>query len=485
MPITPEPPHCLGPWLFLRVLGISYACAFASLFPQALALLGSHGIHPIAILHEALLAHRGAGAYLVAPSVFWLIHSDLAIELFCAIGFGAALTLTLNVAPRLSAFLCWALYLSFLNSDFLFLQYQWDQLLVEAGFLGILLVPRGGERSPAEIALLCRWLLFRLMFSSGVVKLASGDPTWHSLTALDYHYLTQPLPTPIAYYVSRLPESVHQACVAIMFAIELIAPFFFFARGRLRTAAALVTIFLQVIILLTGNYAFFNLLTIGLCAVVLPDSTLRPLVSATTVERLSACATATGSRLRDAIFGIVVLVGTIEVSAAIVGFQNVPRSLRSVVLYTNPLRLVNTYGLFAVMTTERREIVLEGSADGESWRSYELPWKPGDPSRLPPLVAPHQPRLDWQLWFAALGSPQQNPWLLLFLRRIAEAEPSVLALLEDNPFPEAPPRYLRALLYEYHFTTLEERKLTGNYWRRKLLGYYLPSIDFKNLPARP
>ena len=353
------------------------------------------------------------------------------------------------------------LYLSISTAGQDFWSFQWDILLTEAGFLGIF---ADGSRGRTW---LFRWLLFRLMFMSGLAKLLSGDPTWRNLTALRYHYLTQPLPTPLAWYMAQLPGWFQKISAGWMFFVELLVPFLIFAPCLPRRIAACLIVALQTLILLTGNYTFFNWLTIALCVFLFPD--------------LPARGTPPESRLHRGIsLALMVFVLTASGCEFLETFRMpLPGAAQSYLGWISPLRLVNSYGLFAVMTTTRLEIVVEGSNDGNTWSPYEFRYKPGDVRRAPPWVAPYQPRLDWQMWFAALGTAGENRWFYNFAARLMQGSAPVLALLDRNPFPTGPPRYLRALTYEYQFTDFAERRRTGNWWRREQKGIYLPAISLR------
>jgi uncharacterized membrane protein YphA (DoxX/SURF4 family) len=367
-----------------------------------------------------------------------------------------------------------------------FLSFQWDILLLETGFLAIFFAPwqlRGSSirREPSRAILwLLRILLFRLMFSSGVVKLTSGDPTWRSLRALDYHYQTQPLPTPLAWLMQQLPHGFQTLSVLVMFGIELAVPFFLFAPRRVRLWAAGLIAFLQALILLTGNYAFFNLLALALCLVCLDDAFLhRFFPRRAPPERILR-----EPRLKRAVVAVlfvVILFAGAEQAAGVLGFWGtLPRAAMQIFGGLGRFYIVNSYGLFAVMTTTRYEIIVEGSNDGQTWLPYEFKYKPGDIKRRPPIVEPHQPRLDWQMWFAALGDYRDNPWFVNFMVRLLEGSPQVLALLAKNPFPGSPPRYIRAELYDYRFTDFAEWRATGAWWRREFVRLYFPVASLRS-----
>jgi hypothetical protein len=315
------------------------------------------------------------------------------------------------------------------------------------------------------------------MFCSGVVKLSSGDPTWHDLTALAVHYETQPLPTWIGWWAHQLPVGAQKFCCAVMFGIELGLPFLIFAPRRLRFVAAGGFTLLMILISLTGNYTFFNLLTGALCVTLLDDAALR---------RGAEAAPPLPRDWRRWVAAPVAIL-YILFSALLITRMPWPRPLAMVYSWLAPFRSLNSYGLFAVMTPVRPELIIEGSNDATTWKAYEFNYKPGELARRPGFVAPHQPRLDWQMWFEALHTlsprPSPSPWFLNFCGRLLHGEPAVLALLKTNPFPDAPPRYLRVRVYRYHFTDRAARAATGKWWHREYLGEYGPVLS-RPPPAR-
>jgi predicted DCC family thiol-disulfide oxidoreductase YuxK len=468
--------------LFLRLVGVCYLAAFVSLWVQAAGLIGSRGILPVGEFLSAVRSQVGRVPWFELPTLCWLSSSDAFLNVLCAAGTAGALLAIIGLLPAWSLLVCWISYLSLSVAGQVFLQFQWDALLLETGLLAILLAPRGLRlwRAPAPpsplVLFLLRWLLFRLMFSSGFVKLGSGDPAWRSLAALRYHYETQPLPPWTAWSMHQLPASFQTVSCVVLFAIELGAPFLIFAPRRLRHVAFGALIFLQLEIIATGNYAFFNLLTIALCVLLLDDGafpargTRRPEPAAAHRRRWPA-------PLVAVVAAAVLTVSAAQMIAMLFRPQSFPRPVVAVARAIAPLRSVNTYGLFAVMTTSRPEIEIQGSDDRVSWRPYEFRWKPGDVMRRPRFVAPHQPRLDWQMWFAALDSAERNPWILALVARLLEASPPVLGLLRTDPFAGRPPRYVRAVLYDYHFTDAATRRRTGAWWRREETGLYLPVIS--------
>jgi lipase maturation factor 1 len=544
----------LSRWLFLRLLGIIYLIAFLSLWTQIDGLVGHDGILPVADYLKAAGQQSGPERYWWLPTFCWFKASDQSLHVQCAAGVVTSSLLIVGVAPIFDLVLLWAIYLSLSTVCRDFLSFQWDILLLETGFLAIFLAPRqwlpkgSGESAPSFTVLwLCRWLLFRLMFMSGVVKLLSNDPTWWNLTALTIHYETQPLPTWLGWYAHQLPVWVHKLSVAVMFVIELAAPFLIFCGRRARQWACGAFVLLMLLISLTGNYCFFNLLTVTLCVLLLDDAFLLRFLPAPMITFLNArlmnpsltpperktdrtqtdacsppgrepnelCAGIAPLDLRPAaspqsyppasgrgrpkgggdslrvirtvgvgvLAAFILLVSAGETAARLFGSQNLPGPLLGLLRWVSPLRTVNSYGLFAVMTNLRPEIVVEGSDDGVAWLAYEFKWKPGELKRRPAFVAPHQPRLDWQMWFAALGDYRGNPWFVNFLVCLLRGSPEVLVLLEKNPFPDKPPRYLRAVLYEYHFTDFATRRLTGAWWRRERKGLYCPEISLRQPKA--
>jgi len=470
-----EPPsHDLVSFLFLRLLGLIYLSAFVSFAVQAQGLIGSHGILPLHELVDALVSRIGAARYFLMPMVFWWNSSDLAIQVVCWAGAALSLLLTFNFLTRTSLCLLYVLYLSLLYAGQDFMSFQWDAFLVEAGFLALLM---SFARTPG--IWLLRWLLFRFMFMSGMVKLLSGDANWWNLSALSYHFLTQPLPTPLAWGAAQLPQAVLKFATGAMFCIELILPFLIFCPRRLRFLAAFGILLLQICILLTGNYNWFNLQTMSLCLLLFDDAALRKILPQNLIRLMPAPA----PRPRRPIVGfiaeglalLIVFCSLVQMDARFGG--DPPRIAQALDQLVEPLRIANAYGLFAIMTTKRNEIVIEGSDDGIQWREYEFRYKPGDVTRRPPWNIPHQPRLDWQMWFAALEDPRRLLWFQRFLERLLENEPTVTALLAKNPFADKPPLYVRAQFYEYNFAG---REVPNAWWVRRSLELYFPEVRLQH-----
>ena len=469
------PRYDLVSFVFLRFMGLIYLSAFVSFGAQALGLIGSHGILPLAELVKLISGRAGVERFFAMPMLFWIDASDLAIRSVCWAGAGFSLLLIFNVLPRLSLLALYVLYLSLLYGGQTFMSFQWDTFLLEAGFLGLLL---SFAQTPG--LWLLRWLLFRFMFMSGVVKLLSGDPNWWNLSALSYHFFTQPLPTPLAWYAAHFSPSVLKVATAGLFVVELVLPFLIFCPRRLRFCAAFGILLLQSCILLTGNYNWFNLQTMLLCLLLFDDAALQKVLPQHLVRVLSR---RVHPRPTKAVSVTVAAWGLVLVFSSLVQMDeriggSPPTAARALDQLIEPLRMVSSYGLFAVMTTERNEIIIEGSDDGTEWREYQFRYKPGDVARRPPWNIPHQPRLDWQMWFAALDDPRRVNWFPRFLEKLLENEPTVTALLEKNPFPDKPPQYLRAQFYDYTYSSGEELG-KGLWWRRRSLGLYYPVVHLK------
>lgn len=458
-------------WLYARVLGVVLWVAFVSLAVQAQGLFGDAGIAPIG---EFVQAARGADrTFWDHPSILWFFPTEPALWLTLALGVIAATALTIGILPKLSLLIAWATYLSVARVGWPFMNFQWDTLLLEVTFTSIFFVPWSvwdrldTHREPHWLARWALWwLLMRLVFRSALVKLNSGDTTWADLTALTYHYWTQPLPTVFAWYAHHLPLWVHKLSCAIMFAVEFFAPVLLLVpRLSFKRVAALSVAALMMLIIVTGNYGFFNLLTSALCLCALDDAFFRG-------ESTPDVAREARPVLAGAAPAMVIVISTLVFVPSVLG-QPQLGLLRPL----DGFDTFNNYGLFAVMTKTRPEIILEGSVDGQTWHAYEFRYKPGDVARAPRWNTPHHPRLDWQMWFAALGDYRRNRWLLHFMRRLVAQEPAVTALLANDPFKDAPPQHIRAVLYDYRFTTVEERALTGRWWSAEPRRLYAPVVQ--------
>jgi hypothetical protein len=469
--------YSVGAWLFLRAIGLIYTIAFLSLAVQIDGLGGREGILPAREFLSEVRQQFRRRRLMAVPTLCWLNGSDRFLRFLCWGGAVAGALVLLGVAPLPVLIVCWVFYLSLFGVLRLFLGYQWDVLLLEAGFLAIFLapprlMPAGPvDAPPWPILILLYWLLFRLMFLSGLAKLRSGDLTWRRLTALVHHYETQPLPTPPAWSAHQLPRGFHKFSAVGMFAIELGIPFLIFGPSPFRHVAGLMIIALMILIMLTGNYCFFNLLTIALCLALFDNRFYGQTNFATVSTHLPLWL----------LIAVAVILLTLSMLRLARLFRIDGRISRAVNYWLDSVPLVNHYGLFSVMTATRLEIVIEGSRDGKTWQAYEFKWKPCDVKRKPRWVAPHQPRLDWQMWFAALSDYRLNGWFIGFLVRLLQGSRPVLALLRRNPFPDGPPSYVRAVLYQYRFTDRKTQRETGAWWTREKRWLYCPVYSLRGV----
>lgn len=474
-----RPRFAIATEAFLRVLALVYAIAFLSFWVQLPGLIGPQGILPAEQYMPAVAQQLGASRWYVLPSLCWIFGSGWFLHVLCGVGLVLAAGVFFNRLRPWCLVGLWLAWLSLAAPAEMFLRYQWDALLLEAGFLAIFITPwranDGRPEPPRAARWMLGWLLLRLMLWSGLVKWTSGDPTWHNFTALSYHYETQPLPTWVGWWVAQAPGWFQRLSCFAMFAIELGGPFLLLGPRRVRLLGVGLLVGLQLVIALTGNYTYFNLLAIALCLLFLddawwsrrfglaPDPHRRP-PSRGFLARPALAA------LFVLTFAFTLLEGLPDLSPRFAP----PPWLERVFTAAGGFGTLNTYGLFRVMTTQRPEIIFEGSDDGYSWEAYEFPAKAGELARRPVFVEPHQPRLDWQLWFAALAYPQRERWVLAFMERLLQGRAPVLGLLRHNPFPKRPPRFVRAVLYQYNFTTPAERARTGNWWRRTPIDIYIP-----------
>ncbi|OGW72114.1 MAG: hypothetical protein A2Y02_02840 [Omnitrophica bacterium GWA2_52_12] len=474
-------------YLFIRGLALVYAAAFVSLWPQIPGLIGEQGILPAAEFFKYLASVTGENRYWLLPTAAWLRADTVFLQGLCGAGIIFSLALFAGMLPRVMLFLVWASYLSLMHAGQVFLSFQWDSLLLETGFLALWAAPlklwdkpRVSYEPDPWVVFLFRWLFFRFMIGSAAVKLLSGDAAWQNLTALTYHYWTTPLPAWTGWYLNALPLGFHKASAFVMFVIELGLPWLIWTGRRGRLICFVGQIIFQILLIATGNFAFFNYLTMVLALWLLDDAFLggsstapgpqmnpdRPAAAA--ALQIIMRSVSRGALALLFLLSVVVFSETLRVRLAWF------KPLKSVMSAVSPFCLTNRYGLFAVMTQERHEIILEGSLDGQDWRPYEFRWKPGDPMKRPEFVAPHQPRLDWQMWFAALGSVRQNSWVLGLMRQILFESKPVLDLLGHNPFPGKAPRYVRARVYDYRFTDPATKRATGAWWQRTWIGEYAP-----------
>jgi hypothetical protein len=463
--------YLISQGLFIKSIGLIYFIAFLSLLVQVKGLYGSQGIQSIHTYLEILKnKYKGRKVYTQLPTIFWINSSDSALLIACWAGIAFSIITMVGFYPAIFLLMLWCLYSSFINAGAPFLNFQWDILLLEVGFLAFLLAIQSPP--PFLLIFLLWFLLFRFILSSGLTKLMHGSKEWHDLTAMEYHYETQPLPTIIGYYAHQQSKLFAKISVLGVYFFEIVVPLFIFSPPPVRLVVFWLLVFFQFLLMMTGNFAFFNLLSIVMCIPLLPDSSLE------FFENISRFIPLAGPHpilewIVIIISAFFILLNALELTSL---FANVGKIYRLV----HPFRLynlINPYGLFVHMTTWRDEIIVEGSEDGKSWIPYEFKWKPENPSLKPRWVAPHQPRLDWQMWFASLSNIERNPWLIQFFYLLLSGSRDVLKLLKANPFPNKPPKYVRALRYRYHFTDFKTKRSSGMWWTRELIGEYSPSYS--------
>ena len=477
-------------WLFLRALGLVYFSAFASLSVQIRGLIGPNGVLPadqyLSLVAQSLKSSR----FWFAPTLLWFSASSHILLALCWAGMLAAVLLVFNISPRAMLVLCLVCFLSFVSAAQDFSGYQSDGMLLEAGFISIFFAPRGlrpgwGEASrPSRASLfLLQWEWFRIYFESGMVKLASGDPQWRNFTAMDEYYQNGPLPTWIGWYVQHLPHWFHAGTVYATLALELGLVWMLFLPRRWRILCFCIVTPWEIGIILTANYTFLNYLVLSLGVLLLDDRFLERFFPRTW-KKADAAQTAPPDSdsllqslklaLSGAMLSWIFYVTAAEMLWIVFPALPLPKSPVAVL---EPFRIANQYGLFAVMTRGRYEIEFQGSDDGQNWVAYPFRYKPQDLHKPAGIYAPHQPRFDWNLWFASLGSWREYPIVPATEERLLGNDPDVLALFAGNPFPHAPPKMIRVVLWQYWFTSMAEKRSQGLWWSRKLLGLYGPTLS--------
>lgn len=499
--------HLLARWIFLRCLGGIYFSAFYSLIFQIKGLIGPNGILPAGDYLDALHGYFPEAVRRVwfAPTLFWFSSSNQMLMFVCCLGIAASIAVVFNLWPRVSLFVCLICFLSFVSAAQDFSSYQSDGMLLEAGFISLFFAPRGLRpgfgllHPPSRASLfLLRWEWFRIYFESGVVKLASGDYSWRHLTAMDDYYQNGPLPTWVGYYVQHLPHWFHAATALMTLVAELLLVFMLFLPRRWKIVCFCILTPFQIGIIITANYTFLNYLVLCLGFLLLDDKLLRrffPHKWSTELDVASETTQAEGDvQLEEQPAGrgplhVLKLTGDILAAwcLALVFYVTTVGLLSTLpignpfpegpVALLDPFRIANRYGLFAVMTHQRYEIEFQGSNDGKTWTPYPFRYKPQDPYKRPGIYAPYQPRFDWNLWFASLEDWQRNKFVVRTEERLLHNTPEVLELFAGNPFPSAPPQKTRVVIWQYWFTTMAEKRATGAWWNRKLLGAYAPGLD--------
>ena len=459
---------------FLRCLALIYLAAFVSAALEITGLVGETGILPVGDYLDRLQQRFGDVAWVRFPTLFWIDHGDATLLVASYIGCLFAFLLLFGYWPLLSTIVLFVLYLSLFRAGQLFFNFQWDYLLLEAGFLSIFLTV-GPNRL---LVFLFHWLLFRLRFLSGLSKIISDDPTWNGLTTLRYYFETQPLPHMGSWYAHQLPDWLLKTGTGFTLLVELVVPFFIFLPRPFRLFAAAATILIQLLIILTSNHNFINLLTIALCLFLLDDRALQRVLP----RWLLGSGRGTGRQLlRDMTLPVVAIAllasSTLNAYQFVTGHRD-PAAWNAPQEWLRAWGLGNVYHVFPTMQTERQELVIEGSRDGRNWEAYAFRYKPNAADQRPAFIVPLHPRLDWMIWFMPPQNPFMRQWFTACLWRLHTNSASVTALLAHNPFPEQGPRYLRVLAYRYRFTTPEERDRTGHIWVTEYLG------EFPNVPPR-
>jgi hypothetical protein len=514
--------HRIARWIFLRALGLIYFSAFFSFFFQVRGLIGPDGILPAGQYLQAVAQSMGGMRFWYAPTLLWFGSSSHALMVLCWVGIAASLLATSNIWPRFTLAVCFVCFLSLIAAAGDFSSYQSDGMLLEAGFISLFFAPRGflpgwGNNSlaPRASLFLLLWEWFRIYFESGCVKLLSGDPQWRHLTAMDQYYQNGPLPTWIGWYMQHLPHWFQAATVVATLLMELVLVWMAVLPRRWRIVCFFIVTAWQIGVILTANYAFLNYIVLALGFLLLDDRFLRRFVPARwrpaelratssedamesgpvsilrTVPEpdLSSAENTPGSIPRPSMFRrhwhsfavsvtAVMLTWVFYVTAFLLVhmfWSGIPLPFGPVRALA-PFRIANQFGLFAVMTPNRYEIEFQGSDDGKNWTAYPFRYKPQDVRTPPGIYAPYQPRFDWNLWFASLGAWQQYPIVPNTEVRLLQNDPDVLALFAGDPFHGKSPRAVRAVLWQYWFSTMQEKRTQGIWWHRKLLGLYAPTL---------
>src|SRR5713226_3251538 len=489
-------------WIFLRALGLIYYSVFFSLVFQIRGLIGPQGILPAGEYLQALAERFGHASYWYAPTLLWLSSGSHMVTGICWAGMIASLLLVLNLWPRGMLAVCFVCFLSFVSSAQDFSAYQSDGMLLEAGFIAMFFAPAGfrpgwGEESrPSRASLfLLIWEGFRIYFESGVAKIIGGDPQWRNFTALDEYYQNGPLPTWIGWHMQHLPHWFHAATAFGTLALELGLVWLMFLPRRLRILCFLIITPWQIGIILSANYTFLNYLMLVLGILLVDDQLLlpclprflknsyhatkeaKPLAAPALENKWGKTLRAQASALKVAATAVMLTWIFYATLAQMVWMVKPWPRWTTPVSALEPFRIANRYGLFAVMTRGRYEIEFQGSDDGQTWFIYPFRFKPQDPSKAPGIYAPYQPRFDWNLWFASLSSWRQEPIVVRTEQSLLRGDSDVLLLFSGNPFPHAPPRQVRCVIWQYWFTTPDEKRSQGLWWRRQQLGLYAPTLE--------
>ena len=456
--------------LLPRLLGLIYFFAIGAFLFQIKGLLGTNGILPVKNFLDRFKHFPLSKRILYIPTLFWFNPSDWALMSVTVLGTLVSIALMFNYYPTLCLGILFVLYLSIVSAGQDFLSFGWESFLLEITFytFWVSMTP-----IPNFMMWICiNFLLFRFYIQAGAVKLQSGDPNWKNLTAIKYHYQSQPLPNTWAWYVYQWPLKFHQASTFFMFLVELALPFALFFTENIRAVAGIIFIGFQYILWLTGNFSYLNHMTAAFSIIALSNAFFPTFLQPPSISHE---------------FGLIDILLYAIGSAFLIlqlfrfwqHFQPQKRFLARWLHWFPYWHLVNRYGLFAIMTTKRYEIVVEGSEDGKTWKEYLCKYKPSEITRRPRRISPYQPRLDWQMWFLPFDDFESETWFHEYLYHLLLGTPEVLKLIRYNPFPNKPPLYIRALMYDYKFSTKEEKKIKGWWWERDLMGQFSPVMTLK------
>jgi hypothetical protein len=482
VPDLSAPDFQLARFLIERGIGLIYVVAFTVVARQFVPLLGEHGLEPAPRFLRRV-------RFLQAPSLFHVRYSDRLLELVAWTGVILAAAIVLGLPQQaplpvtmLVWFALWVLYQSIVNVGQSFYSFGWETLLLEAGFLAIFL-GNASVAPPWPVILLFRWLAFRVECGAGLIKLR-GDRCWRDLTCMEWHHETQPMPNPLSWFFHHLPRPIHRIEVVGNFAAQLVLPFGLFLPQPFASIAAVLMIATQLYLVVSGNYAWLNWLTIVVITSGIAD-TVAPTGLLQAVGLVQPTFGSMPGWLVAAVLGLVILV----VALSFFPVRNMASPAQAMNASFDPFHLVNTYGAFGTVGRTRYEVIVEGTAgdpeDETGWREYEFKGKPGDPPRLPPQVAPYHLRLDWLMWFLPLSPLYGEGWFIPFLGRLLEGDTTILRLLRHNPFPDRPPRYIRARLVRYRFSTRRELRETGAWWVRTPAGEFVRPARLAATPGGP
>jgi len=479
-----KPEYWLMRFIFLRVLGFVYVAAFLSLAIQVIPLIGDNGLLPSDNYLQRVESNLDSklDAFITLPTIFWLNVSDSWLLFFSWFGVILALIVLFGFANSIIMFLLWIIYLSFVNIGQIWYGFGWEIQLLEIGFMAIFFVPLFEARSfprmppPILIIWLFRWITFRIYLGSGLIKIRA-DECWKDLTCLFYHFETQPIPNPLSPYFHFLPKIVHKLGVIFSHFLQLIVPFFVFWPRILRLIAGILFLIFQSILIVSGNYSFFNWITIVPALALFDDGFLKKFFPRKLVRKsMEAAKIAKKPNKKQKLVWYAVFILFIILSFPVI--KNLSSSGQAMNTSFNQWHLVNTYGAFGAVGKERFELVVSGTLDSlidenTLWKEYEFKAKPTNVGRSLPVIAPYQPRIDWQIWFAAMSAPQNQPWMIHLIWKLLHNDKDVLKLIDDNPFPNEEPVYIKVDLYKYEFLKPTEKDV----WKRTYIGAWLPPLS--------